>query len=146
MVLWRISPFRDLNGQGGLMFSARWHFAGMPVVYLAESPAGALLEICANTTADDVPLNFTLLKITGQDIPMEEIALAGLSTNWVSAQEATRQIGTNWLKSRSSALLQVPSALVPETWNYLFNPLHPEAARFRIERSYEYPFDLRLKG
>jgi RES domain-containing protein len=146
MVLWRISPFHDLNGQGGLMFSARWHFAGMPVVYLAESPAGALLEICANSTADDVPPNFTLLKVNGPDLPMEEIALAGLSSNWVYTQEATRQIGTSWLKSQSSALLRVPSALVPETWNYLFNPLHSEAARFQIERVYEYPFDLRLKG
>jgi hypothetical protein len=36
--------------------------------------------------------------------------------------------------------------LVPETWNFLLNPAHPEATLFRIERSYEYPFDLRLKG
>jgi hypothetical protein len=43
-------------------------------------------------------------------------------------------------------LLRVPSALVPETTDILFNPLHGDASEFRIERSYEYPFDLRLKG
>src|ERR1700721_4406717 len=145
MLLWRISPFFDLNGQGGLMYSARWHFAGVPVVYLAESPAGALLEICVNSTVDDVPASFTLLNVVGPDLSVEEIALTFLPVGWVGVPETTRQIGTEWLKSHRSALLQVPSSLVPETANYLLNPLHPEAGLLQIERSYEYPFDLRLK-
>jgi RES domain-containing protein len=57
----------------------------------------------------------------------------------------TQSIGAAWLKARGSALLRVPSALVPETANVLFHPLHPDAASFEIERSYEYPFELRLK-
>jgi len=146
MVLWRISPFRDLNGKGGLLFSARWHTAGVPVVYLAESPAGALLEICANAVADDIPPIFTLLKVVGPDIALQGIVLKDLPLNWVTGFETTRQIGTAWLRGNDSALLRVPSALVPETANFLFNPLHPEAALFQIERSYEYPFDLRLKS
>jgi len=145
MVLWRISPFHDLNGKGGLLFSARWHTAGVPVVYLAESPAGALLEICANTVAEDVPAVFTLLKIAAPDILAEEITLIDLPQEWVGSFEITRPIGTAWLRGVSSALLRVPSALVPETVNILLNPLHPDAAEFRIERRYEYPFDLRLK-
>jgi RES domain-containing protein len=145
MLLWRISPFLDLNGRGGLKFSARWHFAGVPVVYLAGSPAGALLEICANTAVNDVPPNFTLLKVAGPDLPVEEIALARLPEGWVSVPEVTRSIGSEWLKSHRSPLLQVPSALVPETWNFLLNPAHSEAPQFKIDRSYEYPFDLRLK-
>jgi hypothetical protein len=28
----------------------------------------------------------------------------------------------------------------------LLNPAHPDASLFQIERSYEYPFDLRLKS
>jgi len=145
MVLWRISPFHDLNGQGGLLFSARWHVAGIPVVYLAESPASALLEVCANTSADDLPPTFTLLKIEGSGHSVAEIGLANLPGDWVSQRELTQQIGVEWLESRRSALLCVPSALVPETWNYLLNPSHPDAVQFEIARSYEYPFDLRLK-
>lgn len=146
MILWRISPFHDLNGEGGLLFSARWHTAGVPVVYLAESAAGALLEICSNTVADDIPGVFTLLKVVGPDITVEEITLTGLPHDWVSSFEITRRIGTAWLRDVGAALLRVPSALAPETANYLFNPLHPDAASFQIERSYEYPFDLQLKG
>jgi len=39
----------------------------------------------------------------------------------------------------------VPSALVPETFNYLLNPLHADAVLFQIEKSFRYPFDVRLK-
>ena len=146
MLAWRISPFHDLNGEGGRFFSARWHFAGIPVVYLADSPAGALLEICVHTAAEKVPKSFTLLKIAGPDIEFENVALDKLPFNWVNLPETTQQLGDEWLRSHRSALLRVPSALVPEAANFLLNPLHPDAAQFQIERAYKYPFDLRLKS
>ena len=145
MLLWQISPFRDLNGEGGRLFSGRWHFAGTPVVYLAESPAGALLEIYAHTTADDAPPIYTLLKIAGPKLPITEVAPKDLPVNWTKQPEITRPIGTGWLTSQTTSLLRVLSALVPETANYLLNPLHPGATQFQIERAYEYPLDLRLK-
>lgn len=116
------------------------------MVYMAESAAGALLEICAHTPAENVPPSFTLLKITGPDIEFETVAHSGLPKDWISAPHTTQQIGAEWLTSYRSALLQVPSALVHETVNILLNPLHPDAALFEIDHSYEYPFDLRLKG
>ncbi|MDE3106013.1 MAG: RES family NAD+ phosphorylase, partial [Acidobacteriota bacterium] len=42
--LWRISNFRSLAGEGGLRYAGRWHTAGKPIVYLAASAAGALVE------------------------------------------------------------------------------------------------------
>jgi RES domain-containing protein len=145
MVLWRISPFHDLNGEGGRLFSARWHTAGLPVVYLAESPAGALLEMCVHTTADDLPISYTMLKVRGPENPAMEISAIHLPSNWVQDESATRRFGTEWLRSATSALLRVPSVMVPETWNVLLNPLHPQAKEFVIEHVYEYPFDFRLK-
>ena len=145
MVLWRISLFHDLSGRGGLKYSARWHAAGNPVVYLAESPAGALLESCVHLAVEDVPPTFTLLRIVGPEIATEEILMEQLPGGWMSRSLVTQQIGTLWLESRRSAVLRVPSALVPETTNYLLNPVHPDAGLFQIERSYKYPFDLRLK-
>jgi RES domain-containing protein len=61
MVLWRISRHRDLDGLGGLRAPGGWHERGLPVVYLAETPAGALLEVCVHTAANDVPPSYTLL-------------------------------------------------------------------------------------
>ena len=59
--------------------------------------------------------------------------------------EATRAIGSEWLRSTRSALLRVPSVLAPATFNVLLNPAHSEAKQSVITNVLDYPFDLRLK-
>jgi len=146
MLLWRISRHRDLSGSGGLHASGRWHDRGLPIVYLAESPAGALLESCVHTSANDIPPNYTLLAVQVEErIHIETLDLAILQTDWIEHFESTREIGSAWLRSMRSVLFRVPSALVPATFNVLLNPLHPQAKSIRIESAYEYPFDPRLK-
>ena len=145
MVLWRISRHRDLSGQGGLKAPGRWHYPGQPIVYLAESPASALLEVCVHTSASDAPPEFTLLKIEGPTLEVPAVAPGQLAQNWQRAQTLTRDLGTVWLRKRETVLLKIPSAIVPETANFLFNPVHPDAAQFRIVEFFSYPFDVRLK-
>jgi RES domain-containing protein len=145
MILWRISRHRDLSGAGGLKVPGRWHDAGQPVVYLAGSPAAALLEVCVHTSANDVPPEFTLLKIEGPDPEVSVIKPGDLPQNWRTRLEVTRDLGTAWLRKKEAVLLQVPSAIVPETVNFPFNPMHVDAAQFRIADVFEYPFDVRLK-
>lgn len=145
MVLWRISRHRDLSGIGGLRAAGRWHYAGHPIVYLAETPASALLEVCVHTSANDVPPEFTLLKIEGPDIEVPSINANSLYEDWRTRLELTRDLGANWLEKNESVLLRVPSAIVPETMNCLFNPAHRQAAEFRVVETIAYPFDARLK-
>lgn len=145
MVLWRISRHRDLSGKGGLRAAGRWHHAGRPIVYLAESPAAALLEVCVHTSADDVPPEFTLLRIEGPDFETSTIRVEDLPEGWRTRLEVTRDLGSDWLEKNESALLRVPSAIVPETTNCLFNPAHRQAAEFRLVEAMGYPFDPRLK-
>jgi len=145
MILWRISRHRDLSGVGGLRAAGRWHHAGHPIVYLAENPAAALLEVCVHTSANDVPPEFTLLKIEGPDLKVSAIKPEDLAADWMMRLEVTRDLGTAWLKKNKASLMQVPSAIVPATANYIFNPMHPNAAKFRIAEIFSYPFDARLK-
>jgi RES domain-containing protein len=145
MVLWRISRHRDLDGAGGFTTPGRWHHAGHPIVYLAQNPASALLEVCVHTSANDVPPDFTLLRVEGPDQRVPVISVSSLTADWTSCLEVTRDLGSAWLKRRESVLLQVPSAIVPETTNMLFNPVHREAKKFVITREFSYPFDVRLK-
>ena len=127
MVLWRISRHRDLSGLGGLRAAGRWHYAGQPVVYLAENPAAALLEVCVHTAANDVPPEFTLLRVEGPDLAVSVIADSVLPRGWQSRIEVARRLGTDWLLKKEAVLLRLPSAIVPQTANFLFNPLHPDA-------------------
>ena len=145
MVLWRISRHRDLNGIGGLKASGRWHYPGQPVVYLSENPASALLEVCVHTAANDVPPEFTLLRIEGPDLVVAAIAEADLPERWQELHDTTRNLGTDWLRSNEAALLRIPSAIVPQTANFPFNPLHSDLARFQIVEALTYPFDIRIK-
>jgi RES domain-containing protein len=130
---------------GGLKASGRWHHAGHAIVYLAQTPASALLEVCVHTSASDVPPAFTLLKIEGPDLEVPSIPMVSLPTDWQIHLEVTRDLGTAWLDKKRSVLLQVPSAIVPDTANYLFNPSHKQAAKFHVAKVFSYQFDLRLK-
>jgi RES domain-containing protein len=145
MVLWRISRHRDLKGIGGLKAAGRWHYAGHPIVYLAETPASALLEVCVHTSANDVPPEFTLLKIEGPDSDVPSIDIDTLPDDWQTNLELTRDLGTAWLDKNETAILRVPSAIVPQTMNCPFNPAHPNAGEFRIAEAIAYTFGARLK-
>jgi RES domain-containing protein len=145
MVLWRISRHRDLSGIGGLRAAGRWHYAGQPVVYLSENSASALLEVCVHTAANDVPPDFTLLRIDGPELKIPAVTESPLPDDWQRRLEVTRELGTDWLRKKEAVILKLPSALVPQTTNFLFNPLHPDASRFRIAATFRYPFDERLK-
>ena len=120
MILWRISNYADLLGIGGMEASARWHTAGRPIVYLAESPSSALLEILVHLEADedDRPDTYQILKVEApDDIPVKEVSLTSLPADWKNNEEATREIGDAWLEKSVSALMRVPSVIMPETYN-----------------------------
>ena len=147
MVLWRISNYADLLGIGGMTASARWHTAGQPIVYLAETPSSALLEVFVHleTDEDHRPDAYQLLKIEADDgVDFESVALSSLSPAWKSDELETRALGDAWLSRRKTPLLRVPSAITPETWNWVLNPRHADAPRLRILHRERHLFDVRL--
>jgi len=146
MDLWRIDKYASLDGEGGRLYSARWHTAGSPIVYLAASPPGALIEILVHLEIKEAtaPPSYTLLRISVPD----KLEIPSLNTpkgeTWKDDVILTRKLGDAWLKSQRSALARVPSTIVPNTFNYLLNPLHKDAHRIRIAESLRATFDLRL--
>jgi RES domain-containing protein len=148
MIVWRVSNYASLEGLGGLKASGRWHTRGRPVVYCATNPAAALLEILVHLEIDveDVPATYKFLMISGPDDPWlsQHVDREALPAGWEDDGALTRSIGDSWLKSTESALLWVPSKIVPSTYNVLLNPLHPDSRAFRIASVTDHPFDRRL--
>ncbi|MGA2690096.1 MAG: RES family NAD+ phosphorylase, partial [Candidatus Korobacteraceae bacterium] len=110
MFLWRISNHRTLDGRGGLETSARWHTQGRPIVYLAESVPGALLEVIVHLELSPVrlPKSYQLLKVeVPDDLSTETLSAADLGQAWVNDETLTRTVGDQWLTSKRSALLRV---------------------------------------
>ena len=135
MRLWRISEHASLSGDGGLLFSARWNSRGKRIVYLADHPASALLEVIVHleVRSENIPDEYQLLKIDApDDLGVDELHQSELPAQWRERASLTQQIGDAWLNERSTSLLRVPSAIVPETNNYLLNPAHADAARIVI--------------
>src|SRR5712691_10373404 len=98
----------------------RWHTRGRRVAYCAQSPAAALLEILVHFEIDiqDLPVRYRLLKIVApDDLHVERVSVDDLPADWPERTQVTRALGDRWLTNGSAALLTVPSAIVPETFN-----------------------------
>jgi RES domain-containing protein len=147
VILWGVSNYQTLDGVGGLYVSGRWHTKGHPVVYCTLNPSTALLETLVHMEIDseDRPERFQVLRVEGPDsLYIQKVEADSLSPNWADDLSVTQAIGDRWLTETCSLLLQVPSVLVPETWNVRVNPQHIEANLLKITAMYEHAFDARL--
>jgi len=57
-----------------------------------------------------------------------------------------RARGKFWLRGGRTAVLEVPSAIVPSEKNYLLNPGHPDFRRIRLGRALPFVFGPRMWG
>jgi RES domain-containing protein len=116
-------------------------------VYCAQTPAAALLETLVHLEIPlaDLPKRYRLMKIAApEDVAVRSVTAADLPDDWIDEPNMTRTVGDDWLAARTSVLLVVPSAIVPETHNVLINPDHPDAASVRLVDTSEHVIDPRL--
>ena len=149
--VWRIcrQPFATtaLDGIGGLYVGGRWHRRGRPIVYTASSAALAALEVLVHVDPLEAPEDLRLLTLElPDDLLIERIETAALPVRWlaVPAPDELALLGAEWLASRRTAALSVPSAVIPIERNLLLNPLHPAIAQVRITDDQPFSFDPRL--
>ena len=117
-------------------------------MYLSSTPASALLEVLVHLEIEEghLPRFYKLLEIQApDDVGIDKLEdFAKLPKGWPRKEAVTRALGDQWLHQNSAALLQVPSALVPRTSNFLLNPLHPEAAKIHVASVSRQVLDPRL--
>ena len=117
-------------------------------MYCAPNPATALVEVLVHVEieAGDLPDPLEYLEIESPDtISTNTVDADALGRHWQKDQVATRRAGDAWLRAGSTALLRVPSVIVPATWNVLINPRHPESARIRVVKVHSHGIDPRLR-
>ena len=144
MIVWRLTGFPSLDGKGGLKAHGRWHTKGQPIVYTSDAPAGALVELMVNLDVDpdELPESYHLLSIEIPD-PIKPRGVR-MKSGWQERVAESRTKGDAWLSGGDSAVLRVPSAIVPDSYNFLINPKHPDAARIKVQTSKPFVFDPRL--
>jgi RES domain-containing protein len=154
--VWRIAadtaryPADDLSGGGAEATGGRWNAQGHAVLYASTTRALACLETVVHLNAGGLPLNRYLVEIVIPEsvwAAAQRQTQASLPVGWDAepASLTSIQFGTDWLTAKSSALLILPSVIVPEEFNVLINPAHPNAAGITSNKVRKWLYDPRLR-
>jgi RES domain-containing protein len=118
------------SGEGARLYGGRWNPKGIPVVYTASTRSLAMLEMLVQ----DQPLRARYAVIAARiplSVRIERVTISTLPSDWSSAGriDELRGRGADWIARAKTAVLCVPSAVVPSEFNYLLNPAHADFAR-----------------
>lgn len=139
----------DPTGAGGKATGGRWNRIGTAMLYCAENISLACLETMVHLKSSGLPFNRYLVRF---DIP---------TATWKAAQRYTKgtapvgwdarpvgkvglDFGDNWVATGASALLLVPSVIVPEESCILINPLHADAKGITVTKLRRWTYDPRV--
>ncbi len=96
-----------------------------------------------------LPKDFILTPVQIPDhIDVTTVPVATLPSNWNdpgAPLDPTQAIGLDWIESKRSAVLGVPSAVVPQELNYVLDVAHPDFLQIKFLPSQPFRFDPRLK-
>lgn len=149
---WRIVKKRyagsAFDGDGARRYGGRWNSPGTSVVYASETRALCLLEVLAGIRSVKPMHSFVLIPVSFENSLVTNMALDSLSADWRQSppHPSTQRIGDAWLAQKGSVALRVPSAIVPEEFNYLLNPIRRDFNRIEVGTPQDLMIDPRLLG
>jgi RES domain-containing protein len=134
------------DGEGARLAGGRWNSAGAPVVYTAGSAALAALEMLVHLGRGATLPAYVLIECAFDESLVVALDRSRLGDRWRAypAPPRLQQLGDAWLKSGVSAVLEVPSAVIPLASNYLINPRHGDFASIQRSTPEPFEYDLRL--
>ena len=149
IVVYRLSSsrFPANSGAGAALGGRRWNPAGTEVVYASDSPALGTLEALAQNAVLPTDFVITPIWIPDRVIPIE-VSPSELPQGWNdpgAPVDFTQRRGARWISEGISAVLKVPSAIIPLAWNYVLNVAHPDFGNIEFQPSEPFRFDPRLK-
>lgn len=146
---WRLTKTKYLasawDGKGARQAGGRWNSVGTAAVYTSSTLSLALAETLVHLSAGVLPA-YTAIPIEFDDALVSILEPDDVPKNWnVDPPPASTQaIGDAWVSAGRSAVLRVPSVVVPVEFNYVLNPKHPDFPSARVGAPWPFPFDPRL--
>jgi RES domain-containing protein len=146
--LYRISSalFPTNSGAGAAQFGGRWNRVGTEVIYAAQTASLAALEVLVHYSV--LPKNHVMTEIQIPDsleiLRWEEDALPAGWKSDVPVSE-TQDLGEIWVREGRSAVLSVPSSIIPRERNFIINPAHSDFRQIIFLPPLPFRFDPRLK-
>jgi RES domain-containing protein len=147
--VWRIASAAHaaFDGEGARRHGSRWTPRGVPAVFASATLSLAALERFVHTDSDLEPTDLLAVPVEiRDDIAIEAVQVETLPADWRTfpAPSALALIGEQWFRSSRTAVLSVPSVVVPHERNFVLNPTHRKFARIVIGRSEPFRFDPRM--
>ena len=146
----RIRAKDAFSGEGSRLFGGRWTPKGSPAVYCSQHLSLCVLELRVNQDQFLTRDGYRYFTVTFSPALMESLSLTDAPRGWdrprISSIRLTapQRFGEKWLKEKRSAVLRVPSAVLPQENNYILNPLHPDFASIKISVAMLIHLDSRL--
>jgi RES domain-containing protein len=127
----------------------RWNKGDQHVIYAGSSRSLSTLELIVhrNSIAPLDHYKVMVISIPDSDYLIKQIPTKVLPANWrtLSAYPELQQIGTDWYKSKETLVLKVPSAVIPNEFNFIINFEHPDFKNhIKLIRTEDYFWDDRL--
>ena len=149
MRVWRLASRRHgaFDGEGSRLAGGRWNVRGTPVVYTSESLALAALEYLVNVDPETAPRDLVAIAaVIPEDLAITKFSAKELPKSWrgFPAPPDLGLLGTRWADSLKTAVLQVPSVVVPLESNFILNPRHPDFSRIAARTPIPFAFDTRV--
>lgn len=147
---WRLVKARlsahAFDGEGARRYGGRWNSPGTKMVYTSQSAALAALELLVHLNNSAVLASYVLFSAQFDDRLVTTLDHSRLPKHWRTfpAPRALQALGDQWIKSRASLVLAVPSAMVDGETNFLINPEHPDIGVLAISPPKRFEFDQRL--
>lgn len=116
------------------------------MVYCGATASLCALELLAHSAK--LPVDMIVIRAAiPRKLLVATIRETDLPDGWNAplAIKKTKDRGSDWVKSRATAVLSVPSAVIPNERNYLLNPAHPDFSKIHFYAPKPFIFDKRLK-
>jgi RES domain-containing protein len=146
---WRLTKTKYLSaawdGEGARKAGGRWNSPGVAVVYTSGTLSLALVEVLVHLSAEVLPA-YSAVPVEFADALVTAVAPGRLPRNWKDSPppQAVQAIGAEWVATGTSAVLRVPSVVIPGESNFILNPAHRDFGRIGIGTPMPFPFDPRL--
>jgi RES domain-containing protein len=133
------------TGQGAAKFGGRWNSRGVAIVYTSATRSLAALEMLVHLNLPEF-FRYRIIRLEFSEALVDRMAVVKLPRNWREEPPppTCQRIGDLWVKQARSAVLALPSVIIPEEINYMLNPAHRDFKKINIGKPADFRFDARL--
>ncbi|WP_159469889.1 RES family NAD+ phosphorylase [Dyadobacter sp. 3J3] len=135
MLVYRIVHQLYSNSLFASGMKGRWNSQGNKVLYAAESIPLAFLENMVRRQGIGFNDDFNIMFIEiPNNLKIEIVSANSLGKSWRDPNDysSCQQIADDWYNHGKSPVLKVPSAVMPEAFNFVINTRHKDYQKIRL--------------